>query len=206
MTKYLVFGITYAFACAVQPGPLQTFIISQTLKKGWRLTLPAAFAPLISDIPILILVLSLLSTMPDGFVSLLRIGGGLFLLYLAYKAFRSWQEFDAGRTNLNDSSQQTLFSAVIVNLLNPSPYLGWSLIMGPLFLEGWKAAPVNGIAMIVGFYVTMIVTLAGIIFLFGYARKLGPRVSKILLGLSAILLAAFGVYQLWLGISQFLSG
>ena len=203
MLSYLIFGITYAFAAAVQPGPLLTYIISQTLKKGWRSTLPAAFAPVISDIPILILILFLLSTMPDSFIFILRIGGGLFLLYLGFRAFKSWQEFDADQTILNESGQQTLFNAVFVNLLNPAPYLGWSLILGPIFIEGWKLAPINGIAMIIGFYVTMILTLAGIIILFGFARKMGPKVSKILLGLSSIVLFAFGIYQLWLGINYF---
>jgi len=206
MLSYLIFGITYAFAAAVQPGPLLTYIISQTLKKGWRSTLPAAFAPVISDIPILILILLLLSTMPDSFIFILRIGGGLFLLYLGFRAFKSWQAFDADQTILNESGQQTLFNAVFVNLLNPAPYLGWSLILGPIFLEGWKLAPINGIAMIIGFYVTMILTLAGIIILFGFARKMGPKVSKILLGLSSIVLFAFGIYQLWLGINYFVQG
>lgn len=200
MFSYLIFGITYAFAAAVQPGPLQTYIISQTLKKGWRSTLPAAFAPVISDIPILILILFLLSTMPANFIVILRIGGGLFLLYLAFKAFQSWQQFEADKTAIDESGRQTLFNAVFVNLLNPNPYLGWSLIMGPLFLEGWKIAPANGIALIASFYLTMILTLAGIIILFGFARKLGPQVSKVLIGLSSFVLLAFGIYQLWLGI------
>ena len=92
MISYLFFGITYAFAAAVQPGPLQTYIISQTLKKGWRSTLPAAFAPVISDAPILLLVLFLLSNVPDKFIVILRIGGGMFLLYLGINAFNSWRK------------------------------------------------------------------------------------------------------------------
>jgi len=199
MLSYLIFGITYAFAAAVQPGPLQTYIISQTIKKGWRSTLPAAFAPVISDIPILILVLFLLNTMPDNFIVILRITGGLFLLYLGFRAFKSWQEFESEDKVSDESSQQTLFSAVFVNLLNPAPYLGWSLIMGPLFLKGWRIAPTNGIALIAGFYLMMILTLAGIIILFGFARKMGPKVSKILLGVSSLVLFAFGIYQLWQG-------
>lgn len=201
MLSYLIFGVTYAFAAAVQPGPLQTYIISQTLKKGWRSTLPAAFAPIISDGPILVLVLYLLSTVPDNFIYFIRIGGGLFLLFLAYKAFKSWRTFEGKADNSVTGNQQTLFNAVIVNLLNPAPYLGWSLIMGPLFLEGWRIAPINGIALIAGFYLTIVLTLAAIILLFAFARKLGPKVSKILLGLSAIGLFVFGLYQLWIGVT-----
>jgi len=206
MLSYLIFGITFAFAAAVQPGPLQTYIISQTLKKGWRSTLPAAFAPVISDGPILVLVLFLLSTMPDNFIFILRIGGGLFLLYLGFRAYKSWRDYDADDTISKESGKQTLFSAVLVNLLNPAPYLGWSLIMGPLLLEGWRIAPINGFALIIGFYLTMVITLAGTIFLFSFARKLGPKVSKILLGLSSIVLFVFGIYQLWLGLIYYVQG
>jgi len=78
--------------------------------------------------------------------------------------------------------------------------------MGPLFLEGWREAPINGIAMIIGFYLTIILTLAGFIVLFGFARNLGPKVSKIFLGLSAFVLLAFGIYQLFLGINYSVNG
>ncbi len=206
MISYLIFGITYAFAAAVQPGPLLTYIISQTLKKGWRSTLPTAFAPLISDIPILIVVLYLLSTMPESFIILLRIGGGLFLFYLGFMAFKSWKVFDVSHAIPTESAKQTLFNAVFVNLLNPAPYLGWSLIMGPLFLDGWNVAPINGMALIFGFYFTMILTLAGIIILFGFAQKLGSKVSRTLVGLSSIVLFGFGIYQLWVGISTLVKG
>jgi threonine/homoserine/homoserine lactone efflux protein len=204
MLKYLIFGITYAFAAAVQPGPFQTFIISQTIKKGWRSTLPAAFAPVISDGPILLLVLFLLNTVPDNFIVILRIGGGLFLLYLGINAFNSWKKYDLEKSIPTDSNHHTLLSAVVVNLLNPAPYLAWSLIMGPLFLEGWRIAPVNGITLIIGFYLTMIITLIGIIIIFAFARKLGPNVSKMLLGLSSLALFVFGIYQLWLGINYYI--
>ena len=95
-------------------------------------------------------------------------------------------------------------SAVVVNILNPNPYLGWSLIMGPLFLQAWNETPINGIALLIAFYCTLVITLAGTIILFAFARKLGPKVSKILLGLSALALFAFSIYQLWIGIGYYL--
>ena len=57
----------------------------------------------------------------------------------------------------------------------------------------------NGISFLLGFYVTMIVSLAAIIILFGMARQLGPKVNRILLGISAVALFCFGLYQLWMG-------
>lgn len=199
MLTYLVFGITYAFAASIQPGPLQTFIISQTLKNGWKSTLPAAFAPLLSDIPIIILILFILTRIPTEFLNFLQIGGGLLLLYLAYSSFKSFLNFK----QLNEEeikNDNTLFKAVFVNILNPNPYLGWSLIMGPLFIKGYNESAVNGIALITGFYITMVLCQAGIIILFGLTKSLGSKVTRITLGIASAGLAVFGIYLLIGGI------
>ena len=203
MARYLLFGITYAFAAAVQPGPFQSYLISQALSKGWRHTLPAALAPLLSDGPVIVLVLLLLTNMPGSLVQILQIAGGAFLLYLAAGAFRAWRAYDVTKVVAAQASQQTVLKAALVNILNPAPYLGWSLVMGPLLLAGWRETPANGIALLVGFYGTMVISLAGIIVLFAAARNLGPQVSRALLGVSALALACFGVYELWLGTRAF---
>ena len=199
MPGYLILGMTYAFAAAVQPGPFQTYLISQTLTNGWRHTIPAAFAPLLSDGPIIALVLLVLSRMPGWLVQVLQCAGGVFLLYLAVGAFKTWRDFDMEKTNKVQSSRQTVLKAAMVNLLNPAPYIGWSLVMGPLLLKGWREAPANGIALMIGFYTTMILVTLGIMLLFSGARNLGSRVSRALVGFSAIALACFGLYELWLG-------
>ena len=80
MWTYLIQGIGYGFAAAAQPGPFQAYLISQTLSNGWRRTLPAALAPLISDGPIIVLTLVVLSHVPVWFQRFLYIAGGLFIL------------------------------------------------------------------------------------------------------------------------------
>ncbi|MBK9210593.1 MAG: hypothetical protein IPL71_20865 [Anaerolineales bacterium] len=56
-----------------QPGSFQTYLISQTLTRGWKRTLPAALAPLISDGPIILICLLLLSQVPDWLKRFLHI-------------------------------------------------------------------------------------------------------------------------------------
>ncbi len=199
MTAYLILGITYAFAAAVQPGPFQTYLISQTLTNGWRRTVPAAFAPLLSDGPIIALVLLVLSRMPAWLVQVLQGAGGVFILYLAFGAFKTWRDFDVTKAVEVRSSRKTVLKAITVNLLNPAPYIGWSLVMGPLLIKGWRESPANGIALLAGFYTTLILVTLGIMLLFSAARNLGPRVSRALVGVSAIALTCFGLYELWLG-------
>ena len=197
MSTYLILGMAYAFAAAVQPGPLQTYLISQTLSHGWRRTLPAAFSPLISDGPVIVLVLLVLSRVPVWLVQGLRLAGGVFVLYLAWGAVKAWRGYDAQQMAPAPSS---LLRAALVNVLNPNPYISWSLVLGPLLLKGWREAPANGVALLAAFYGTMVLSLAGTIVLFAAARNLGPRVTRALIGLSSVALACFGCYLLWSGV------
>ncbi len=200
MLAYVVFGATYAFAAAVQPGPFQAYLVSETLTRGWRRTLPASLAPLLSDGPVIVLTLVVLTQVSAGLQSGLRCAGGLFLLYLAVGALRTWQRYTPEpAASLAASARRSVLRAALVNLLNPNPYLGWSLVLGPLLLQGWHETPARGVALVVAFYTTMIVSLAAIISLFAAAGSLGPRVGRALVGVSAVALACFGCYELWSG-------
>ncbi len=200
MWLYILQGVGYGFAAAVQPGPFQTYIISQSLTRGWKRTLPAALAPLISDGPIIVLCLLILSQIPNWFQKFLYMAGGLFILYLAYGAYKSWKDFDANILFGESGTQQSVLKAALMNLLSPGPYLYWSLVTGPILLRGWHETPASGISFLVGFYMTIILGLCAIILVFGVARQAGPKVNRTLLGVSAIALFCFGLYQLWLGI------
>lgn len=202
MWLYILQGIGFGFAAAAQPGPFQTYLISQTLLKGWQRTLPAAFAPLLSDGPIIALSLLVINQMPPWLQRFLYVVGGLFVLYLAHSAYNSWKNFDAtipfGQTN----TEQSLLKAALINTLNPNPYIFWSLVTGPILLTGWRETPLQGLGFITAFYVTMVLSLSTIILVFGFARRLGPKVNRALLAVSAIALVCFGLLQLWLGIKS----
>ena len=73
--------------------------------------------------------------------------------------------------------------------------------MGPLFLKGYNEAPINGVILVISFYATLVAGIAGIIILFAVARNLGPKIVRIMLGISIVGLAFFGIYQLLLGIN-----
>jgi threonine/homoserine/homoserine lactone efflux protein len=198
MLAYLIQGIAYGFAAAVTPGPLSMYLISQAAAKGWRRALPIVFSPLLSDGPIAFLILGVLSRVPSKMVLYLRLLGGFFILYLAYGAWKSWR-VNSGRPLTAASSSYNIFKAALINWLNPNPYIGWSLIMGPILLNGWRENPARAVNFLLGFYVIMLATMIGIVFLFAGAGALGPRVRHNLIGLSAVALACFGLYQIWMG-------
>ena len=201
MWLYIIQGIGYGFAAAVQPGPFQTYLISQTLTKGWKRTLSAALAPLISDGPIIALCLLVLSQIPAWLRRFLYIAGGLFILYLAYGAYRAWKNFDSDISSTQSGTHQGVLKAALVNMLNPNPYIYWTLVTGPILLMGWREMPANGVGFLTGFYLSILLSLSAIIIVFGTARQLGPKVNRALIGISVIALFCFSMYQLWRGIT-----
>ncbi len=203
MFLYFIQGLTFGFAAAVQPGPFQTYLISQTVSHGWRRTLPAVLAPLLSDGPIILLVLLALVRLPNIAVQLLRLAGGVFVIYLAFGAFKTWRQFNSTGV-IDKRGPQSLIQATFVNLLNPNPYLFWSLVGGPLLLTAWRDTPVKAVVLLGGFYLILIGGMAVGVIAVGATGRLGPRVSRVLLGISALALLGLGIYQVWLGISGLL--
>jgi threonine/homoserine/homoserine lactone efflux protein len=199
MLTYLLQGFGFGLAAAAQPGPFQAYIVSQALSQGWRRTLPAALAPLVSDGPIIVVSLAILSRVPDWFQRFLFIAGGLFILYLAYTAFLAWRNFKNEKENMAPAKRLSVIRAALTNALSPGPYIYWSLVIGPILLAGWREEPVKGIGFITSFYSALILSLAAIILAFGTARRLGPKVNRSLLAISAAALFCFGIYQLWRG-------
>jgi len=203
MLEHMAIGAGLAFAAAVQPGPFQAYLLSRVAASGWRRTLPAAFAPLLSDGPIALLALVVLGRLSPTLQGGLRAAGGGLLLYLAWRTFRQWRWPEPDRPEADDKVPRTLVEAALVNLLNPNPYLGWTLILGPAVLAAWRETPAAGVAVVATFYTTMILTTIALIFAFGGARLLGPRQRRTLLLVSGLVLAGLGVYQLALSAQQF---
>ncbi len=199
----LLQGLGLGFTAGVQPGPFQTYLISQALDNGWRRTLVAAFAPLLSDGPIAALVLLVLSQVPPWFQRGLYLAGGLFILFLAWNAFRQWKASSRATLPSNPAPTHSLFRAALMNVFNPAPYVFWSLVNGPLVLRAWAQSPLNAFVYILAFYGTMIAVNIAFVMAAGSAGQVNPQVRHTLIGLSAGALALFGLYQLWRGIGGF---
>ena len=201
MWTYFLQGLALGFPAAATPGPMHAYFLSQTMKLGWQKTLPSALAPLLSDGPIILLVLLVLTQVPDSFLRLIQIIGGLFILYLAARAFSNLRRNQVGSAEIvEETSQQSLYKATLTNLLNPNPYIYWSLVAGPILLAAWRQSAMHGASFIAGFYGTLVGGFAALILLFSLAAHLAPRLIKAMSVLAIIALLIFGLYQIWTGI------
>jgi threonine/homoserine/homoserine lactone efflux protein len=193
LTALFLQGGALGIAAAAAPGPFQAFLISESLAGGWRRGVSVAVAPLVSDLPIVLLALLLLEQIPPLFLRGVSVVGGLFVLYLGRSL---WEQWRAGAGHVDDSQGSKgggLRQGALINVLGPGPYLFWTLVLGPILLAALRASPLHGGAFVLGFYGVFIGGLLGLVGLFHQLRRLGLRVMRALLLVSIVILVVFGV-------------
>ncbi len=200
MLVYLLQGLTLGLSATATPGPFQAFLIAQTVKNGYKRTLPAALAPLVSDGPIILLVLLVLTQTPAWFLTGLQIAGGVFILYLSRGILMTLKVGMGSPATAPPTARQDFLKAALMNTLSPGPYIFWSLIAGPIVLAGWRESVGLAGVFMLGFYAALIGGNALFVLLFASANQLGPKVSFGLRLVSALTLLAFGLYQIGAGI------
>ncbi len=195
---YLMEAAVLGLSAALLPGALQAFFLAQALRLGWRRALPLALTPLLSDGPLVVLSLTVLSNLPALWVQGLAVAGGLYLLYLAWQLVRAPAAASAEASR--GPQVRTLLQAVTINWLNPNPYIFWLTVLGPLALQGWQRHPLWGLAFIGVFYAVMVAGNGVLIWLFGRLGNLPPLWRRRSLRAAGLLLALFGLRLLLQGI------
>lgn len=152
--SFLFSGVVFGLSAGLSPGPLLTLVISETLKHDVKEGIKVSIAPVLTDFPIVIftiLVLSRLSNMLAllGVVSLL---GSAFLVYLGYEGI----SFKGVDIEMEQTKPQSIRKGVIANFLNPAPYLFWVTIGAPLVLKAFHIGIFPASAFILGFYVFLV--------------------------------------------------
>lgn len=200
--SFLLQGAALGLTAAASPGPFQTFLVSQTLTGGWRRGAPVTLAPLVSDVPIVAIILLLLNRLPERFLDWISLAGGLFLIYLARSLWISW------RAQGNPAQAEApptapgggLWRGVLMNALSPGPYTFWAFINGPILIAAWQSSAWHAAGFLVGFYGLMIGAGLVLVLIFHQARRLGPQVVRALTLVSILILLVFGFFLLGRGI------
>lgn len=155
--SYLLLGLTLGFGAGISPGPLMALVVTASLRKGLDGGLRVAVAPLITDLPIILLTLFVLDRMPDWTLRALATVGGLVVIYIGVEILRSARTATlAGETEQAEHVNSELWRGVLVNALNPNPYIFWVTIGGPTLLAGWKESSTYPLAFLVSFYTLLV--------------------------------------------------
>jgi threonine/homoserine/homoserine lactone efflux protein len=157
-------GLSAGFA----PGPLLALVISETLQHDIKSGIKVAFAPVITDIPIIILTLFILSRLSKfhdilGIISL--IGGG-FILFLGCKSI-----FTKGvRLDYNEIKPKSFIKGVLANILNPHPYLFWFSVGVPMINKALNRNITATLAFIISFYIFLVGSKIALALLVGKSK------------------------------------
>lgn len=204
VTQAVGFGLS-AFA---MPGPLQAFLINNSLRYGWKRSIWMVLAPLVIDPPLIVLFLfahqTLLQILPimENIIYLL---GGVFILYLAWGA---WQDLrtDVTTSGLasdeasNMSGFQVFTRALGLNVFSPGPYLFWGTVLIPLLQTALDASAFHAVSFLLAFYGTFLGGWVVLAVVLSSLRQLDDRFMRGLLWVTFGLLVFFGFQFLWRGV------
>ena len=201
---HLLAGLSLGFGAGISPGPLTTLVITTALERGFGAGLRVAIAPLLTDLPIILISLLIVRSLPAGFAALLAVAGGLVVIYLGVETLRH-----ARRARLmveattSAGQRRDLWRGLLVNLFSPNPWLFWLGVGSPLLLTAWQTSILSVLAFLLGFYGLLVgskIALAWAVA--GGRRFLTDRLYRWILLASGCLLLVFGALLLREGVMQ----
>ena len=203
---YPLLGFSLGLSAGLAPGPLLALVIQRTLRYGAASGLRIALAPLITDLPIVILALLVISRLPEIALHGLMAAGGLFVLWLAWDA---WRETGAGLSvgAETPTAQQDFLRGALVNFLNPHPYLFWGTVGAPIVIQAWEQSPWQAAGFVFMFYLMLVGSKVVLALVLGRFRGMPAQLYHRAMQFSALLLLAAGVWMLyaaWQGVASLL--
>jgi len=195
VVAYLTQGLVLGLAAGFAPGPLLALVIAQTLSHGMREGVKVAFAPLVTDVPIVALAVLLVAPVAafQTGLGVLSLIGAAFVFYLACDSFRTVRRRDDSATGL----PRSLGRGALVNALNPHPYLFWLAVGAPTVIKAWRVSPLAAAAFLLGFYASL--TGAKVVVAYGTDRSkafLTQRLYAYLMRGLGVLLTLFALLLL----------
>ena len=193
MLHFLAMGVILGLSAGAAPGPLLALVITETLQHDIKSGVKVAIAPIITDLPIIILTLFILSKL-SGFhniLGIISIAGGIFVFFMGYESIcTKGYEFD-----FQDTKPRSLTKGILTNALSPHPYLFWLSVGAPAMTRAMGETMFAAWFFIGGFYVFLVGTKILLAFLAGHSKSFlrGNAYIYIMrfLGLALCLLAVF---------------
>lgn len=133
MIHFLTIGIILGVSAGFAPGPLLTLVISETLAHDVKAGVKVALAPLITDLPIIIITIFILAKLSNfqNILGIISLVGGVVILFMGYESIRS-RGVDL---NLQKGTPKSVLKGVLANALSPHAYLFWVSVGGPILTK-----------------------------------------------------------------------
>ena len=193
MLTFLTTGIILGLSAGVAPGPLLALVVSETLQHDIKAGVKVALAPILTDLPIILLTLFILAKLARFHVVLgvVSVIGACFIFYLG---IRNTTTRGADITE-NRGTRKSLQKGILVNALSPHPYLFWFSVGAPTTIKALELNMAAAASFVLSFYVLLVGSKIILAIMVGKSRSFlkGNTYINImrLLGIVLILLAGF---------------
>jgi len=159
--EFLISGVIIGLAAGIAPGPLLALVFCETLKHGKNEGIKIAGSPLITDLPIVLFVLFILSSLIgyNFVIGMISLFGACYLIYSGVESLR----VKITKFEVELAKKDALKRGVIANFLSPHPYLFWLSIGGPIIFKSLDIHISATILFILGFYSLLIGSKIGIV-------------------------------------------
>ena len=195
MISALTTGILFGLSSGLAPGPLLALVVTQTLKHDAKEGMKVAAAPLLTDLPIILVSVFILTRFLNyrsilGGISLV---GGLYVLYLAYESLNT-RFLSVG---FSETEPRSFRKGWWVNTLSPHPYLFWITVGAPFILKSWEQGLIPPVLFVLSFFASLVGSKILLAFLIGKSRSFLTQSTYlwVMRGLG-VMLALFGIFLL----------
>jgi threonine/homoserine/homoserine lactone efflux protein len=199
MLNFLVTGTTLGLSAGFTPGPLLTLVISETLQYGVKSGIKVALAPILTDVPIILLTVFVLAKLSyfEKALGLVALGGGCFIIYLGYTNLRIKEV----AIDLTDIRPISLRKGILVNALNPQPYLFWFAVGAPLTIKAMHQGAWAVTTFIGSFYLCLVGSKIVLALVVGRFRTfLAGRTYRVIMRALGVLLIFLGLWLCYDGL------
>lgn len=202
MLSVLLVGVMFGLSAGFAPGPLLTLVITQTLQHNTREGIKVAAAPLLTDLPIVLVSFFILNELSDlgPALGIIAAVGGLYVLCLAYETLKTGPV----KVNASQAQPKSIRKGAVVNALNPHPYLFWATVGVPVILKARQSGLVTPWLFILAFYTFLIGSKILIALVVGRFRTfLEGKIYLWMMRILGVVLAGFAIYLLWEALLHF---
>ncbi len=154
ISVFLISGMILGLSAGMSPGPLLALVFSETLKYGKKEGIKIAISPLITDLPIVLFVLLVLSNLVkfNFVIGAITLFGAGYLIFLGIENLRT----KTAKFEVKLEKRDALRRGVIANFLSPHPYLFWLSIGGPIIFQSLSVNASATALFILGFYLMLV--------------------------------------------------
>jgi len=205
---FIVIGLLVGFVAAIPLGPVNVFVVSQTLKRdhfhGFLAGLTTAVLDTVFCLVALMGLLSLRISLKSPLLSLMKVVAGFIILLVSYRLVHDSRHFEIPQEGdkIPSAAARPILGVVLLYVTNPSLYVFWIAVAGTMTAHnlvqsrGWTAvafAAACGVGSLL-WYMLLVRFVAE------RQSRIHPETFRKILYYLGLALAGLGVYTIGSGL------